>query len=147
MAEVQPGDVHTGVDQRAEALRRRCRRSDGADNLGSTRHEANLDPVVNRFTSLPWTKGGSSSAIASRHRVGGRGYPVEVAAYEYRCRACETVFEVRRSMHDSAPSSVACPSGHAETTRVFSAVSVTGGSLAPAAPAGGGGCCGGGCCG
>ncbi|WP_073250892.1 FmdB family zinc ribbon protein [Cryptosporangium aurantiacum] len=72
-----------------------------------------------------------------------------MAAYEYRCRECRTIFEVRRSMHESAPSSVPCPSGHLDTSRVFSAVAVTGGSSAlPAAPAaGGGGCCGGGCCG
>ncbi|GAA3389829.1 FmdB family zinc ribbon protein [Cryptosporangium minutisporangium] len=74
-----------------------------------------------------------------------------MAAYEYRCRECQTVFEVRRSMHESAPSAVPCPSGHLDTSRVFSAVAVTGvgGSTAlPAASApAGGGCCGGGCCG
>ncbi|WP_344646807.1 FmdB family zinc ribbon protein, partial [Cryptosporangium japonicum] len=46
-----------------------------------------------------------------------------MAAYEYRCRECRTVFEVRRSVHESTPSSVPCPAGHAETTRVFSALS------------------------
>ncbi|WP_084702006.1 FmdB family zinc ribbon protein [Cryptosporangium arvum] len=71
-----------------------------------------------------------------------------MAAYEYRCRECRTTFEVRRSVHESTPSVVLCPAGHAATSRVFSAVAVGGGASAPA-PAGsaGGGCCGGGCCG
>ncbi len=80
-------------------------------------------------------------------------------AYDYRCRTCDAVFEVRRGL-DDAPAPAACPSGHAETSRVFTPVAVGGavrgavggavpgrggGSAAPA-PAGGG-CCGGGCCG
>ena len=64
--------------------------------------------------------------------------------YDYRCRSCDASFEVSRSMTDTAP--VACPDGHPETSRVFTAVAVGGGAAAPA-PAGGGGCCGGGCCG
>ena len=39
----------------------------------------------------------------------------------------------------------ACPTGHTDTVKLFSAVSVGGRSAGPA-PAGGGGCCGGGCC-
>ncbi|MFG1923806.1 FmdB family zinc ribbon protein [Cryptosporangium sp. NPDC048952] len=72
---------------------------------------------------------------------------VPVAAYEYRCRECSSIFEVRRSVHESSPSVVPCPAGHADTSRVFSAVAVGGGASAPmtAAPAAGG-CCGGGCC-
>ncbi|MCM3887118.1 zinc ribbon domain-containing protein [Frankia sp. R82] len=77
-------------------------------------------------------------------------------AYDYRCRVCDTSFEVRRSMTESAPDSgVTCPAGHVETSRVFSAVAVArgvsaSGSPAPAmaaAPSSGGACCGGGCCG
>jgi len=47
----------------------------------------------------------------------------------------------------------ACPSGHDDTVKLLSTVSVaTGGSTSAPAPAprsggGGGGCCGGGCCG
>ena len=67
--------------------------------------------------------------------------------YDYRCRACDSSFEVRRSITEPE-SAVACPDGHTETSRVFSAVAVGGaaGSAGPA-PSGGGGCCGGGCCG
>lgn len=69
-------------------------------------------------------------------------------AYDYRCRTCDTVFEVRRGLDDaSAPA--ACPAGHAETSRVFTPVAVGGtvgaGSAGPAPS--GGGCCGGSCCG
>ncbi|WP_261558638.1 FmdB family zinc ribbon protein [Frankia tisae] len=71
-------------------------------------------------------------------------------AYDYRCRVCDASFEVRRSITESTPTDgVSCPSGHAETSRVFSAVAVSRGTAAPAmaAPVGGGGaCCGGGCC-
>jgi len=67
-------------------------------------------------------------------------------AYDYRCRTCDATFEVRRGLHEYADVPTSCPSGHLETTRVFTAVAVGGASPAPAA-AGGGGCCGGGCCG
>lgn len=63
--------------------------------------------------------------------------------YDYRCRECDTRFEVRRSL-DDAERVVACPRGHDATSRVFTPVAVGGGAPAPAA---GGGCCGGGCCG
>ena len=63
--------------------------------------------------------------------------------YDYRCRTCDSTFEVQRSLTD-AERPVSCPSGHGETSRVFSAVAV-GGSTAAPAPSGG--CCGGGCCG
>ena len=64
--------------------------------------------------------------------------------YDYRCRTCDSRFEVRRGL-DEPETAVACPAGHGETSRVFTAVAV-GGASAPA-PSGGGGCCGGGCCG
>ena len=66
-------------------------------------------------------------------------------AYDYRCRTCDAVFEVRRGLDDD-PSPTTCPQGHVETSRVFTAVAVGGSAPAPA-PSGGGGCCGGGCCG
>jgi putative FmdB family regulatory protein len=67
--------------------------------------------------------------------------------YDYRCRTCDARFEVRRGL-DEPEQAVPCPGGHAETSRVFTAVAV-GGSSSPAsaAPAAAGGCCGGGCCG
>jgi putative FmdB family regulatory protein len=68
-----------------------------------------------------------------------------VPRYDYRCRSCERRFEVTRSLHD-AEVAVACPDGHADASRVFTAVAVGGTAGAPSSPAGGG-CCGGGCCG
>jgi putative FmdB family regulatory protein len=66
-------------------------------------------------------------------------------AYDYRCRTCDALFEVRRGLQD-APAPAPCPQGHGETSRVFTPVAVGGGAAAPAV-SGGGGCCGGGCCG
>ena len=78
-----------------------------------------------------------------------------MAAYDYRCRTCDTVFEVRRGISEE-PSDVRCPDGHVAVARVWSAVAVGGratvtasavtAAASPAAAAGGG-CCGGGCCG
>jgi putative FmdB family regulatory protein len=78
-----------------------------------------------------------------------------MAAYDYRCRTCDSTFEVHRSVTATAdPAEVLCPSGHADATRVWSAVAVSSGSpfssafnfnpAAQAAPSGGG-CCGGAC--
>jgi putative FmdB family regulatory protein len=53
--------------------------------------------------------------------------------YEYRCRTCDEVFELRRSMSDSdAPAF--CPQGHAETSRLLSVFATVGGA-APSAGA------------
>ncbi|HEU5035157.1 MAG TPA: zinc ribbon domain-containing protein [Mycobacteriales bacterium] len=65
-----------------------------------------------------------------------------MAAYDYRCRDCDTTFTVQRAMGDVA-TLLRCPAGHENVVRVWSAVSVTGKAAAPQ-PAGG--CCGGGCC-
>lgn len=69
--------------------------------------------------------------------------------YEYRCRPCDTTFEVSRPMAESAAPAT-CPAGHQDTVKLLSAVAV-GSAAASSAPApsggGGGGCCGGGCCG
>ncbi len=67
-------------------------------------------------------------------------------AYDYRCRTCDTRFEVRRGV-DEAEAPVDCPRGHGATSRVFTPVAVGGGAGAAAPAATGGGCCGGGCCG
>ncbi|MGH3874510.1 MAG: FmdB family zinc ribbon protein [Pseudonocardiaceae bacterium] len=69
--------------------------------------------------------------------------------YEFRCRECSTTFEVSRSMTASGEPAE-CPSGHDDTVRLLSTVSLSGGALSGAAPgrsAPAGGCCGGGCCG
>jgi putative FmdB family regulatory protein len=64
--------------------------------------------------------------------------------YEYRCRTCDDLFEVRRPMSESdAPTE--CPAGHAETVRLLSMFASAGSSPVDASGPGGGGCCGGGC--
>ncbi len=63
--------------------------------------------------------------------------------YDYRCRTCDTRFEVSRGL-DEPEGAVPCPQGHDATSRVFTPVAV-GGSAPTSAPPGGGGCCGGGC--
>lgn len=69
-----------------------------------------------------------------------------MALYEFRCRTCDEVFEVRRPMSE-AGDPAACPSGHADTVKLLSMFAATGGALvgAPAPAPAGGGCCGGGC--
>ena len=73
-----------------------------------------------------------------------------MTVYDYRCRTCDTQFEVRRRMTEQAPA-VRCPDGHDDVARIWSAVAMVGSSTAtmraPARPAATGGCCGGGCCG
>lgn len=72
--------------------------------------------------------------------------------YEFRCRTCGATFEVDRPMSESAEAA-SCPSGHDDTVKLLSTVSVGGraaGSPAPdpsggGAPGSGGGCCGGAC--
>ena len=78
--------------------------------------------------------------------------------YDYRCRTCDTGFEVTRSFADPV-AAVTCPAGHADTARVYTPVAVGGRTNAGAAatagssadpmpaPSAGGACCGGGCCG
>ena len=65
---------------------------------------------------------------------------------DYRCRSCDQTFEVRRSVTEPTPTTVACPGGHDDTVRVWSAVAMTGAATGSRAPSAGG-CCGGGCCG
>jgi putative FmdB family regulatory protein len=67
-----------------------------------------------------------------------------MAVYEYLCRVCDTRFEARRPMSEAAVP-VACPAGHADTTRVLSVFASIGTASrlgVSAAPAGG---CGAGC--
>ncbi|GAA3582171.1 hypothetical protein GCM10022419_074750 [Nonomuraea rosea] len=66
--------------------------------------------------------------------------------YDFRCRACGSTFEVSRPM-SASDDPASCPDGHADTVKLLSTVSMTGGAAAPrASGGGGGGCCGGGCC-
>jgi putative FmdB family regulatory protein len=68
-----------------------------------------------------------------------------VPRYEYRCRDCESTFEMSRPMAESglpAP----CPQGHADTVKLLSTVALTGvPSGAPVGAPRAGGCCGGAC--
>jgi putative FmdB family regulatory protein len=76
------------------------------------------------------------------------GSLLAMAVYEYRCRTCDDLFEMRRPMSESdAPAE--CPQGHADTVRllsVFASAGVATGSVGAmpvgAMPAGG---CGAGC--
>lgn len=64
-----------------------------------------------------------------------------MAVYEYRCRTCDDLFELRRPMSESdAPAE--CPHGHADTVRLLSVFASAG--VATGAASGGevlaGGC-------
>ncbi|MFM8564471.1 MAG: FmdB family zinc ribbon protein [Acidimicrobiia bacterium] len=65
--------------------------------------------------------------------------------YEFRCRTCETTFEVRRPMAEASDPAT-CPAGHDDAVRLLSVFASVGGGAAapaPAAPRTGG--CGSGC--
>jgi putative FmdB family regulatory protein len=70
--------------------------------------------------------------------------------YEYRCRDCDSVFELRRTMAE-ANDPISCPDGHPGAVRLLSVFAATGRSSAGGgmqtamAPMGGGGGCGGAC--
>jgi putative FmdB family regulatory protein len=68
--------------------------------------------------------------------------------YEYRCRTCETVYDLRRTMAESdAPAT--CPAGHVGAVRLLPVFATVGAASAPGpggmagTPVMGG--CGGGC--
>jgi putative FmdB family regulatory protein len=63
-----------------------------------------------------------------------------MALYEYRCRTCDSVFELRRPMSESNEPAV-CPAGHEGAVRMLS-VFASVGTPQPATP---GGPCGGSC--
>ena len=67
-----------------------------------------------------------------------------VPTYEFRCKACGSTFEVKRSMSASGDPAE-CPQGHADTVKLLSVVGIATATATTAAPQGG--CCGGGCCG
>lgn len=68
----------------------------------------------------------------------------DVPTYEFRCKACGSTFDVKRSM-DEASAPAPCPNGHDDTVKLLSMAGLGGKANAPAG-GGGGGCCGGGCC-
>lgn len=70
-----------------------------------------------------------------------------VPLYEFRCRACDETFEVRRPMSESSAPAT-CPQGHDGAVRLLSVFASVGATAASepatqARPTGGG--CGGGC--
>jgi putative FmdB family regulatory protein len=72
-----------------------------------------------------------------------------VPTYEYRCRECDVVFELRRTMSE-ANAPAACPDGHLASVRllsVFASVGAGANGATPsvAAPAPRAGGCGTGC--
>lgn len=55
--------------------------------------------------------------------------------YEYRCRECDTVFELERPMRESSAAAT-CPGGHRDAVRVLSLfAAVTSAPPAGSAPA------------
>ncbi len=67
-----------------------------------------------------------------------------VPLYEYRCRTCDDVFEVRRPMSESS-APAPCPDGHDDTIRLLSVFANAGTASAPSAPRATGGGCGAAC--
>jgi putative FmdB family regulatory protein len=62
-----------------------------------------------------------------------------MAVYEYRCRTCDDLFEVRRPMSESdAPA--ACPQGHPDTVRLLSVFASAGTAVGASGDMPSGGC-------
>jgi putative FmdB family regulatory protein len=59
-----------------------------------------------------------------------------MAVYEYRCRACDELFELRRPMSES-DATAACPQGHVDTVRLLSAFASAGAATGGEVAAGG----------
>ncbi|MDP4976506.1 MAG: zinc ribbon domain-containing protein [Ilumatobacteraceae bacterium] len=67
--------------------------------------------------------------------------------YDFRCKTCETTFEVRRPMAEASDPAT-CPQGHENAVRllsVFASVGASSASTAPAPASRSGGGCGSGC--
>ena len=68
-----------------------------------------------------------------------------MALYEYRCKTCDSTFDVRRPMSEANEPAM-CPRGHVDTVRLLSVFASVGtaGSGVPSAsamvPSAGGGC-------
>jgi putative FmdB family regulatory protein len=68
-----------------------------------------------------------------------------VPRYEYRCRDCQSTFELSRPMAESSLPAP-CPHGHSDTVKLLSTVALTGAPAAVAAAAPrADACCGGAC--
>lgn len=62
-----------------------------------------------------------------------------MAVYEYRCRTCDDLFELRRPMSESdAPAD--CPHGHADTVRLLSVFANAGAATSSGGDMPAGGC-------
>jgi len=59
--------------------------------------------------------------------------------YEYRCRTCDTTFELRRPMTE-ANTPASCPDGHGDAVRLLSAFAAVGATGARREPTGGAPC-------
>jgi putative FmdB family regulatory protein len=71
-------------------------------------------------------------------------YDSGMARYDFRCRTCDSLFEVERPMAQASDPAV-CPDGHGDTVKLLSRIGVLAGavpgrSAAPAAAPSGGGC-------
>jgi putative FmdB family regulatory protein len=68
-----------------------------------------------------------------------------VAVYEYRCRTCDDVFELRRPMSEADEAAV-CTNGHDDAVRLLSVFASVGAATSPGPAAGSPpGPCGGAC--
>ena len=56
--------------------------------------------------------------------------------YEYRCRTCDDVFEVRRPMSESSEPAM-CPDGHPGAVRLLSVFASVGATSSPGSSAAG----------
>ena len=68
------------------------------------------------------------------------GSLLAMAVYEYRCRTCDDLFELRRPMSES-DTLAECPQGHADTVRLLSVFASSSGSDVPAGGCGAGCAC------
>jgi putative FmdB family regulatory protein len=62
-----------------------------------------------------------------------------MAVYEYRCRTCDSLFELRRPMSES-DTPAECPHGHADTVRRVSVFAGASAGVATGADVAAGGC-------
>ena len=67
----------------------------------------------------------------------------DMPLYDFRCKTCETTFEIRRPMAEASDPAT-CPQGHENAVRLLSVFASVGASSSAAAPAttprAGGGC-------
>jgi putative FmdB family regulatory protein len=96
---------------------------------------------------LPVLTSGAVSNACGPTDLGGvdrMPYDAGMARYDFRCRTCDSLFEVERPMSQSSEPAY-CPDGHADTVKLLSKISVLAGATPGRAPApspmpSGGGC-------